>query len=313
MVRLTIWNGKAECMGVYRNFCMIFITITKRIPVLIFLLMHLVFITCENETKVDLKAGELGDLVIIGGGNRGPEIMNKIFELAGGPDARIVIIPNASSDPVDAADYYKNEFTEMGMTDVRPMVLYKGSVDDQANLDLLEEATAVYFSGGDQSRLTDLMIGTKLLEELHDLYNNGALLAGTSAGAAVMSKIMITGNELINDDEDRPYNMIRSGNIESVEGFGFIKECIIDQHFIKRKRMNRLHTLVLENPSYLGIGIDEGTAIWVKPDGTAEVIGDSDVMTFNARNAEIIAHDDGSFTTNGVQVNLYRAGDTFSL
>jgi len=254
-----------------------------------------------------------GNLIIIGGGNRGPEIMNKIIELSGGKSASILIIPNASYDPVEAIEYMTAEFIELGVSKLSSVNLKKDEVDTQANFDKLNDITAIYFTGGDQSRLTDLMTGSKFLEMIHEKYNAGFLIAGTSAGAAIQSEIMITGNELISQDSSYAYGRIQEGNIENVKGFGFVTEGIIDQHFIRRKRMNRLHTLVLENPELLGIGIDEGTALWVKPDRSVRILGDSGVFLYDARNAEINKREDGSYSTKGFQLNILYAGDEFHL
>jgi cyanophycinase len=223
-----------------------------------------------------------GNLFIIGGGKRPPVLITKIVELAGGASGSIVIIPMASGSPESTAEYQKSQFLQAGIQSADYILFDRISVDSKKNLDKVEQAKAVFFSGGDQRRLTALLMGTQLLAKIKDLYLNGGLIAGTSAGAAVMSSIMITGDELLNPDTTRKFISIRKSNIKTSEGLGFITSAIIDQHFIKRKRHNRLISLVLENPELLGIGIDESTAIWVSPDGIFEVIGDNAVIIYDA-------------------------------
>jgi cyanophycinase len=226
-----------------------------------------------------------GHLVIIGGGKRPDYMMKEIIRLAGGEDSKIVVIPNASSEPEETASYQVNQLKELGAKNSDYILCNRTNADSEENLNKLKEASGIFFSGGDQSRLTSDFLGTKFLESIHQIYNNGGVISGTSAGAAVMSEVMITGNELLNKDSSSAFITIETNNIETVEGFGFIKDAIIDQHFIMRKRLNRLLSLVIENPTLLGIGIDEATAIKVKPDNTFEVMGESQVIVFDAFNS----------------------------
>jgi cyanophycinase len=138
---------------------------------------------------------------------------------------------------------------------------------------------------------------------LHRLYEQGAVLAGTSAGAAVMSAVMITGEER-RPTADSAFNTIAMENIVTSAGFGFIQNAIIDQHFVRRKRYNRLLSLVLENSKLLGLGIDEATAIWVKPDGTFEVIGENAVIVFDAAPAKI-EKDSASFGLRAAEIKMH--------
>ncbi len=158
------------------------------------------------------------------------------------------------------------------------------------------------------------MQGTKLLEEIRNIYFNGGVIAGTSAGAAVMSKIMITGEELINSDSSRSFIEIMKGNIQTTEGFGFVTSAIIDQHFIIRKRHNRLISVVLENPELLGIGIDESTSILVKPDNTFEVLGEREVIIFDASESEDInVNSLGLISASNMKMHILNSGKKFDL
>jgi len=255
-----------------------------------------------------------GHLVIIGGGDKTEYIMQKIVDLAGGPDAKIIIIPNASSVPLESAQYNVDEFKILGCKNVDYIMFSREDADKDSLVEKLTGATGIFFSGGDQSNLTRDMLGTKLLEKIYELYNSGAVISGTSAGAAVMSKLMITGNELINKDSSESFISIQKNNVEVKEGFDFIKSAFIDQHFIKRKRLNRSISVVLENPNLLGIGIDESTCIVVYPDETFEVLGENQVMIFDATNSCDIKPDkNGNLSGHDIKMHLLVSGDRFDL
>lgn len=269
-----------------------------------FLLSILVELTGNAQAK--------GHLVIIGGGKRSINIMQKIVELAGGKDARIIVIPNASSVPIETAKYQVKEFAELGVAS-EYLVFSAETVDADSNINKLKTATGIFFSGGDQSNLTKVLLGTKLLEKIYEIYNDGGVISGTSAGAAVMSKIMITGNEIMNKDSNNAFISIQKNNYEVKEGFGFINSAIVDQHFIKRKRMNRLISLVFENPNLLGIGIDESTAIIVNPDDTFEVIGESLVMVLDASQNKKIEPNRNGYLSGSMGTHFLKEGDKFNL
>lgn len=255
-----------------------------------------------------------GHLVIIGGGKRHDYIMQKIVELAGGKDARMIVIPNASSEPLETALRQSNELKEHGAASSDYLIFTKESADADSNLKKLEGVTGIFFSGGDQSNLTRDMLGTGLLEKVFEVYNSGGVISGTSAGAAVMSEVMITGNELINKDSISAFISIQKNNIEVKQGLGFIKSAIIDQHFIKRKRNNRLISLVIENPQLPGIAIDEATSIIVYPDDTFEVLGESQVLILDAGNAKNIRTDkNGNLRADNIKMHLLINGDKFNL
>jgi len=140
------------------------------------------------------------------------------------------------------------------------------------------------------------------------------VISGTSAGAAIMSNIMITGNEHIWDDSTRKFTTIQKGNIEATQGFGFIEDVIIDQHFVRRKRHNRLISMVLENPDQVGIAIDESTAIVVYPDRTIEVLGEYTVLVYDARDATDISTDaNGNLAGSDLSFHVLKSGDRFDI
>jgi cyanophycinase len=253
-----------------------------------------------------------GKLVIVGG-RQTHEIEKKFVELAGGPDARIIIIPNAGSEPKRMSEIEQKTFNELGAK-ADYILFTRETADDEANLKKMEWANAVFFTGGDQSDLTRDMLGTKLLQKVFDIYNYGGTVGGSSAGAAVMSEVMITGNELVHNDSTSSFVTIEKNNIETKQGFGFLKTVIIDQHFLKRKRHNRTISTVIEHPNLIGVAIDESTAIIVYPDDTFEVFGNNQVLVYDPTKATNIREDlKGNLGISNMKLNVLISGDKFDL
>jgi cyanophycinase len=223
-------------------------------------------------------AGELGEgvhgpLVAIGGAEdkfRDRTILRRFTELAGGDDARIAIVPTASAID-DAGQRYKAIFLELGASAAE--VLFVGRRDD-ANADelvgLIEHSTGIFLTGGNQVRVASMLGGTRMAEALVQRHRQGVPVGGTSAGASVMSAVMVAGGR--SGATPRPHNAQMS------PGLGLIDTVIIDQHFRERDRVGRLVTMVSHNPGLVGLGIDEDTAAVIWPDGRLEVIGRGSVL-----------------------------------
>jgi cyanophycinase len=253
-----------------------------------------------------------GHLVIIGGGRRGPEIMQRFVDLCGGPNGKIVLFPMASAYADSGIGEQIEGFTRYGARSVVHLNISRIEADRDSIVHQLDGATGIYFAGGDQSRLTAALKGTRVEQRLHEIYRTGGTIGGTSAGAAVMSQMMITGDERANPDSTNPYSFIRPGNIVTAEGFGFVEDAIVDQHFIRRKRFQRLLSLVLEHPAKLGIGIDEGTAVVMKPDRTFEVVGEATVLVIDASNVRNIGtNPKNDLAASGIMLHLLKSGDRF--
>lgn len=253
-----------------------------------------------------------GKLVIVGGVQT-TEIVKKYVELAGGSNAKIIVIPNAGSDPVYWSEVQVKEFNDLG-AQAQYLLFTKETADGKANLDKMDWANAVFFLGGDQSVLTHDMLGTKLLQKVFDIYNNGGVVGGSSAGAAIMSEVMITGNELVNKDSSASFVTIERGNVEVKKGFGFLKNVIVDQHFLKRKRHNRTISALIEHPDLFGIAIDESTAIIVYPDETFEVIGSNQVLVYDPTNGKNIREDkNGNLGITDMKLQVLISGDKFDM
>lgn len=255
---------------------------------------------------------ELGKLLIIGGGKRPPAVMKKFIEVSGGENSDILIIPMASGDPVGTAEYQKKQLLEFGASKVSYIICNHEQADTDSLLNSLKGITGIFISGGDQNRLTDIFLKTKFLKEVKQFYRDGGIIAGTSAGAAIMSKVMITGDEKKNNDPKRAFETIEMDNIITTEGFGFLNNCIIDQHFIIRRRHNRLISSVLENPELVGIGIDESTAILVLDGNLIEVLGDSQVIIYDARNVkQVESNSNGKISALKILTNVLTVGNKY--
>ncbi len=254
-----------------------------------------------------------GHLVIIGGGERPPEIMQLIARLAGGPKGSLLVFPQAS-EVAETGRVLEAEFKRLGLGTVTVIGTNREGADTDAVLKQTEGATGVYFAGGDQTRLMAVLHGTKLEQRLHDLYRGGAVMSGTSAGAAVMSRVMITGDERRPLKKDDNWQTIESANVVTSDGLGFLQDVIVDQHFMRRRRHNRLISLVLEQPTLLGVAIDEETATWVKPDGTFEVVGNGPVLVIDGARATTVADAPGpGLRGSGLSMHVLRAGSQFDL
>ena len=255
-----------------------------------------------------------GTLFIIGGGNRPPEMIKQIVSLAGGESGSMFIIPNASGAPEEVGEYQKNQFLEAVIGQCEALLLDSLSVNDEIISQRIASASAIFFSGGDQRRLTSLMNGSRALRAVWECYKNGGLISGTSAGAAVMSEKMITGTELLINEKNEAFSSIREKNIDLTEGFGFVNEAIIDQHFIARKRHNRLISAVLEHPQLLGIGIDEATAIIVNSNRGLMVSGEGSVIIYDARKAKNLrSSNKGLLSATELRLHVLTDGMRFHL
>lgn len=242
------------------------------------------FLSAIFITTVSLAQGKL---FIIGGGDRPEYMMKKFIELGGGNEAVALIIPFASSEPFETGKKQSEEMIKYGAKS-SDFLQDSLNIDSEENLEKIQNATAIFFSGGDQNKLTKMFLNTKAYELIMKKHKEGAVIGGTSAGAAIMSEIMITGDEK-EEIKNNPFAKIKKGNIATSKGFGFIDWAIVDQHFVYRKRHNRLLSLVLENSDKIGIGIDEATAIIVDPQKKCfDVIGESCVIIYDARKAKEI-------------------------
>ncbi len=251
-------------------------------------------------------------LLLIGGAERhgagGASILRRFVDLAGGPAARLVVIATASSEPDIVEARYADAFKRDGAGEVRPLRL---ASREQANGDeaaaVLGTATGVFFTGGDQLRIATVIGGTRSDSTLQDRVHGGALvLAGTSAGAAMMSSTMIIGGERAG---------VTTDSVRTAPGMEFLPGVLIDMHFAERGRLNRLLSAVALYPHELGLGLDEDTAILVEGD-RFEVLGSGSVTVIDAGTADVIrvpADGDGAIGLTNARIHVLPAGHSFEL
>ncbi len=251
-----------------------------------------------------------GHLVLIGGGDKPRDAMETFVSLAGGPSAAIVVIPTASQEP-DTADYYRALFgTDYGCHNVTvlPIATRQDALRDEFAA-VARGAGGIFFAGGDQSRITAALLDTPVLAAIREAFARGAVIGGTSAGTACQSSLMITG--------EGDFTVIRAGAVELKEGLGFFPGVIVDQHFLARQRANRLLSVILEHPELLGVGVDEDTAIWVRPDETFLVLGRRAVVVLDPQGATVTRGETANGTAplgvHGLHVHVLLPGEAFSL
>jgi len=253
-----------------------------------------------------------GRLVAIGGGDISEgdaPLLKEFVKLARGARARIVVMTVATDDPQAAATQYKNAFKRLGVDDVKAVdVSARADVSVPESLEAIENATGLFFTGGDQLHITSLLGGTEMQALMHRRYERGLVIGGSSAGAAMMSNSMIIGG----DGEDNP----KVGAVEIGPGMDLIIGAIIDTHFSQRGRYGRLLTAVAHYPQDLGIGIDEETAMIVNKNefevagkGAVTII-DGGTMTYTSLP---YAEDGDGLSLYGVSVHVLAAGAKFDL
>lgn len=213
------------------------------------------------------------DLVVIGGAedkDGRKEILNEICSLIDKNEDLLLVATIASEIQEEMEDIYNKVFREIGVKNIEFL-----NIDDRTesyleeNVELIKDSKLIFFTGGDQLKITSLIGGTPLNKALMDGMQNGKIIVGTSAGASVMSGTMILEGE----SEESP----KKYSINMCPGLGLIENVVIDQHFSQRGRIGRLLTAIAENPEYLGIGIDEDTAIIVDERKIIKVIGNGAV------------------------------------
>ena len=255
-----------------------------------------------------------GTLFIVGGGPQPPALVQEFVTLAGGPGrARIVVFAMASASGRASGEEKARSLRAMGV-DAENVWVERSGADDSAVVRRVREATGIWFGGGDQSRLTAALAGSRTAAAIAARYREGAVVGGTSAGAAVMSAVMITGDERrpggARPDTAVAFGVVIRDNVVTTDGFALISNAIIDQHFLRRRRHNRLISLVLERPPHLGVGIDESTALVVESGGAWRVLGESVAVVYDARQAERTVAG-STLGASGVTMHVLPSGSRF--
>jgi cyanophycinase len=252
-----------------------------------------------------------GRLILIGGAeDREGEmvILQQVAARARG--GRLAVITAASSEPEQMWTLYRRVFDTLGVKDVAHVQIEdRDAAYDPANAQLLKTAKVIFFTGGDQVRITSMLGGSPLCDTIRKGYEDGVTLAGTSAGTSCMSETMLVGG---NGDQSH-----KIGNaLLMAPGLGLVSNVIIDQHFAERGRIGRLLGAVAQNPRILGIGIDENTAIVLK-DGRFRVLGAGAVYVIDAISESYTnvseEHPDKTMSVFDVRLHIMSANDTFDL
>ena len=255
-------------------------------------------------------SGYPGRLLIIGGAEdrcRGAGLLERFVALCGGDLARIVLVTTATGRPDQVHADYDQGFRSLGADRTTELRLRgRSDADGEDAAKLLEDATGVFFSGGDQSRLRTL-VGSRANDILRDRLTaaDGLVIAGTSAGATAMGRTMILGG----DGADVSAAAVRTG-----PGLGLIPKVLIDMHFGERGRLPRLLSAVALDPDQLGVGIDEKTGILVEG-SRFEVLGNGVTTVVDAKHATVVhaAGDGDPITLFGVRLHLLPAGCIFDI
>ncbi len=253
-----------------------------------------------------------GTVILIGGAEdkaRDRVILGRFVALAGGDDARIVVISTASSLGAEAGERYRAVFTELGAASVRPIhAVTRTQANDEHAARIVREATGVFLTGGNQLRLSSIIGGTRLADAITDQFEAGAVVAGTSAGASAVSSHMIAFGASGATPKHRMAQI--------AAGLGLLPGVIVDQHFQQRNRLGRLLSLIAQNPSLLGLGVDEDTAGVVGPDHVLEVIGRGSITVVDGTASETDAWEirgHRPLMISGVVLHSLPAGYRFDL
>jgi cyanophycinase len=218
-----------------------------------------------------------GFIIPIGGGEdrvKEMQIHRKFVELSGDADADIVVIPTASMLEETGPDYNRI-FSELGAGKVEFLpITSRADCDNPEFSEMLDRATGIFMTGGNQLRLSAILGGTLVAQKIRRQNAAGVPVAGTSAGASIMSEHMVAGGS----NNAAP----AEGNITLAPGMGLTNAVIIDQHFTQRNRLGRLLTASSFNPFLIGLGIDEDTAAFIGPDNVLEVVGSGTVTVVDA-------------------------------
>ena len=274
--------------------------------------LYFVFLTLLALSSSAQQKQPKGTLFIIGGGHKDEHLMEALVDAADlSRRDYIMILPMASTVAQASVEDMEKQFAEVTDHKVTSINFTRAEASDKALVDSVRNAQLIYITGGDQNRFMSIVANTPLYDAIHEAYQKGACIAGTSAGAAMMSETMITGNQLKDETYKATFDRLEKENLETAKGLGLIKTVIIDQHFIKRSRYNRLFTALAEYPDKICIGIDEGTAIIVRQKNV-KVVGESLVIV--AKNVKgLQKKDNGLLTWDNLSLSSYHEGMRFKI
>jgi cyanophycinase len=229
----------------------------------------------ENESRPSFQ----GRLIAIGGNEDKVDelvVLHRVIQEVGKSDFMVGVITTASEEPEKQEKNYRQAFTTLGAAKIEILnIKTRAQANDRNLAKKLKKVDLIFLAGGDQLRLTTIIGGSTILQTIQDRLEDGALIAGTSAGAAAFSDTMIY--------EGKSEDGLIKGSVLSTSGFGFVKNIVFDTHFMTRGRIGRLIQVVTTNPSCFGVGIGEDSGVVFKGDGTIEVIGSGQVIIVDGK------------------------------
>ena len=256
-----------------------------------------------------------GTLIVIGGhedkdSNGEREILTEVAHRAKGQKGHLVIVTVATQFPKEVAAEYTAVFSELGVKSVEVFdIRSRDEAYAEASVEKVRHASVVFFTGGDQLRITSQVGDSPVFRCLQELYEKGATIAGTSAGAAAMSETMLIGGP---SDQSN-----RVSTLGMAPGLGLMHDVVFDSHFAERGRFGRLLGAVAQNPRNLGIGLDEDTAIVVERDEAFRVLGSGAVYIFDGTEIPYSslseANPEGILSVFGAKLHVLGRGDRFDL
>lgn len=238
-------------------------------------------------------------------------ILSRVVKESGGKEAIIIVIPTASSIPVEVSRNYMEAFDKLGCENVHIMdIRSREDAETPEYLELMQRANCVMFSGGDQSKIVKYIGGTSLDAIIAEKYKNEEfVIAGTSAGAMCMGQEMITGGGV--------QEAFTKGATQMGKGMGYIQNFIIDSHFIRRGRFGRLAEAVARFPELLGIGLAEDTGLVIKNGNECEVIGSGMVILFDPRrlihNNQAVVKEGSPMSITNLKIHILANGDELNI
>jgi cyanophycinase len=255
---------------------------------------------------------ERGYVIPIGGAEsklHSQTILTRFVELCGGSDARIVVIPTAS-ELEDTGENYVSLFRDLGARQVTSLpIAERADAQSRDHLEELEQAKGIFITGGNQLRLSTILGGTPVAQSIRRTNAHGTHVAGTSAGAAIMSEHMIAGG----DSGSTP----RHGSVNLCPGLGLTNRLVIDQHFRERDRLGRLMSAIAYNPFLVGLGLDEDTAAFIDPEGVIHVEGSGAVTIVDPSELKYSSMHDAApgdtISMIGMRVHVLAKGCSYSI
>lgn len=253
-----------------------------------------------------------GKLFIIGGGERSEALIEDLVQTADlQSQDYIVILPMATSVPEESIAYISEQLLAFTNSKIVSFNFTKEDANTRKEwIDSVSRARLIYMTGGDKNKFMEVVRDTKLYGAMHQAYRSGATISGTSAGAAIMSEVMITGGHKGNSKTDG-FKEVKADFVELASGMGFLKNVIVDQHFIMRSRYNRLLSVLYDHQDKMVVGVDEGTAFVVQGK-KARVTGLSQVVVMdNPKKSKVDST--GKISFQKANLSLYTHGQQFKL